>query len=148
MNTSTNYPRSKSKCQVVLNGETVWYDWIPDERFVAENAQKLPFFGLEAIKRGEAAIKALVIYKNNPVPIGLRSDRYSSANVVESLKKLYKSIKQHVSEGRVKEVRLYDNRGLLPGSTLIMEWNNQYGYKLNLLPLYSGEFDLNKMTRR
>jgi hypothetical protein len=135
---------AKKMFKVMLNGELTDLHLANYSHFEAENLRGYPFGDL-ARQSGEAPIKAVVVFKDG-VPQSLRGDRYTG-KPVEMLRNLHKLCLKYIQAKQLAEVKIYDNRGLLPDikTKLILEWSESTNVLINLLPLYSGEFDINKV---
>jgi len=116
--------------------------------FIEANAQKHPHFGTIAQNLGEAPIKAIYTFLDGNI-VGLRGDKYVFPNYVEMLRNLYKVTLKYWKDKKIYEAKIYDNRRLLPEEKiLILHWKLDTGTITNLLPLYSGEFDLKTVKNK
>jgi len=86
-------------------------------------------------------------FKNDGNIQGLRGDKYTG-KPIDMLKNLHKLCRQYFNENKVHEVKIYDNRDLLPVKTrLVLHWHENKGTLINFLPIYSGEFDLKPVKK-
>ncbi len=129
--------------KMIISGEQkdmVW-NMTDVQSFVNSNRQKPPFFGKKAIEQGEASFKAQITFKDGNI-IGFRGVKYSQPTYISQVKTLYEMSKQYVRAKTIFEVKIYDNRAILPNNmNLILHWREDKNVLINLLPLYSGEFD-------
>lgn len=130
-------------CKVILNGQISHYpSWPGIVKFNDANLQKPAFFGKKAIDNGEAPFKAVFSFKDGNI-VGLRGDKYAHPTYIYMLQTLHNLAKQYFTQKLVHEIKIYDNRGLLPGSNkIILHWHENKNVLINLLPVYSGIFDI------
>jgi len=131
---------------VIQNAERTRIEWTQQAEFIHDNCRQY-FFGEIAKQAGEAPIKAVFTFKNDGNIQGLRGDKYTG-KPIDMLKNLHKLCRQYFNENKVHEVKIYDNRDLLPVKTrLVLHWHENKGTLINFLPIYSGEFDLKPVKK-
>lgn len=132
---------------MIQNGLQTTIDWSQSEEFNTANAAKHMLFGKMAVASGESPFKAVCTFKDGNI-VGLRGDKYVFPNYVEMLANLHKMALSYVAANKLYQVKIYDNRMLLPNSEKeILYWNEDKGTIINLLPLYSGRFDIKKRSK-
>lgn len=134
----------KTFFDVVLNGLDTRLEWNDSLEFVRANATKHIFGQLAIDKNLESPIKARFVFKHDGTIQSLRGDKFTGYPV-EMVKNLHKLALSYIQKNNLHEVTMYDNRNLLPeGQRIILKWHQVAGTTVNLLPLYSGEFDLKR----
>jgi hypothetical protein len=126
---------------IILNSEVTRCEWTDQMAFIEANLKEHKF-GEIARMSGEAPIKAVFTFKTNIIQ-GIRGDKYTG-KPIEMVRKLYKLSRKYWEDKKISEMKIYDNRNLLPvENSPILHWSEKQGVLINLLPFYSGDFDIN-----
>lgn len=135
---------------VIINAEKqriTLADWPNYQLFIKSNEIN-HLFGTKARESGiESPIKASYIFIDGNKQ-SLRGDWFTG-NPITMVKNLQKKSLEYIKQQKILEVKIFDNRDQLhTHNKTILYWTKEKGTIINLLPVYSGEFDLIKKNAK